>query len=122
MGSFTTLNVAITGMRAAQTGLAVTGHNMANAEIGGFARQRSIQMDHRPRALGTSATGQALRAGTGVDNQAIHHIRSQYFDLRFRQHNARLNFYANLSSIGNHIETILGESHAPYSMQNMLSA
>ena len=121
MGSFSTLNIAITGMRAAQTGLAVTGHNMANAEINGFARQRSIQSDLRPRAIGTSVTGNALRVGTGVDNQAIHHIRSKYFDLMFRQHNARLNFYATLSAIGNHIETVLGETEGLFRMQNLMS-
>ncbi|MCL2400414.1 MAG: hypothetical protein FWC91_11815 [Defluviitaleaceae bacterium] len=118
---FQTLNVAITGMRAAQTGLAVTGHNMANAEIAGFSRQRTVQHELPTRGIGTNRAGQMLHVGTGVDNSAVHQIRSRYFDLRYREHNARLSFYAQMSAIGHHLETVLGELDGSYRMQAVLA-
>ena len=121
MPSFSSLNTAITGLRAAQTGLAVTGHNMANAEISGFSRQRSIQTTTPSRTLGNSLAGNPLRVGTGVDNQAVHHIRSRYFDHLYRQHNARLHFYSVMTSVGEHIENILGETENSFRLQHILS-
>jgi len=117
---FTSLNIATSGMRAAQTGLAVTGHNMANAEILGFSRQRTIQNDTRLRTMGTSGAGNILRVGTGVDNNAVHQIRSQYFDMRFRMHNSALNFQAMVSSIGSHMEDILGETENSFRLQHLM--
>ena len=119
--AFQTLNVAISGMRAAQMGLAVTGHNMANAEIPGFSRQRTIQHETPTRGIGTNRAGQMLHVGTGVDNNAVHQIRSRYFDLRYREHNARLSFYAQMAAIGDHLETVLGELDGSYRMQAVLS-
>jgi len=107
-------------MRAAQTGLAVTGHNMANAEILGFSRQRTIQNDTRLRVMGTSMAGNTLRVGTGVDNNAVHQIRSQYFDMRFRMHNSALNFQALVSAIGSHMEDIIGETENTFRMQHLM--
>ena len=121
MPGFSSLNVAITGMRAAQKGLAVTGHNMANAEISGFSRQRSIQSEMSTRRLGVNAAGNLLKVGTGVDNNAVHHIRSAYFDMLYRTHNARLHFYSVKASIGEHVEEILGETENSFRMQNLLS-
>ena len=118
---FTSLNIAVSGLRAAQTGLSVTGHNLANSEVSGFARQRSIQNEVNTRTLGTSMAGNQLRVGMGVDNGAIHHIRSQYFDMMYRMHNSRLNFYMTKTAIGQHIETILGETEGSFRMQNQLS-
>jgi len=118
---FTTLNISVTGLRAAQTGLVVTSHNMANAEINGFSRQRSLQADLRPRGMGTSMSGQRLFVGTGVDNQAVEQIRSQYFDFMFRAHNMRLSFYSTLTSIGHHIESVLGETESSFRMQVLLA-
>lgn len=110
MGTFTSLNVAATGMRVAQAGLAVTGHNMANAEIHGFSRQRVVQRDQPTRILGTNTAGQTLRIGTGAMTGAVHQIRSRFYDIIYRQHNARLQFYATKVAIGHHIENVLGET------------
>ena len=120
MPSFSSLNTAITGMRAAQMGLAVTAHNMANAEINGFSRQRSIQTDHRSRIIGTNAAGHRLIVGTGADNQAVEHIRSRYFDIIYRQHNARLHFHSVIAAAGEHIETILGETETTFKLSDLL--
>ena len=121
MPGFSSLNIAITGLRAAQQGLAVTGHNMANAEISGYTRQRSIQIDHRSRQLGFNAAGNMLLVGTGVDNQAVHNIRSKYFDIIYRQHNARLHFHSVIAAAGDHIEMILGETDTTYKLSDLLN-
>jgi|GEM_PF-493309 len=120
MPGFQSLNVAISGLRAAQTGLAVTAHNMANAEINGFSRQRSIQSTSFSRSMGTSLSGHPLKVGMGTDNQPIMHIRNKYFDMLYRQYNARLHFYSIKSVVGAHIEDILGETENTYKLSNKL--
>jgi len=118
---FSSLNVAVTGMRAAQQGLAVTGHNMANSEIPGFSRQRSVQREQPVRSLGHSLAGTPLRVGTGVDNGPIDQIRSRFYDLVYREQNSRLAFYSHRSGVGSHIQTILGETNNTFRMQTLLA-
>ena len=111
----------MTGMRVAQANLAVTGHNIANAEIQGFSRQRIVQFDTRPRSIGNNMAGQQLRVGTGVDHFAVQQIRSRYFDWMYRQHNARLHFHSAKVFIGEQIQGILGEPEGAFRIATALS-
>lgn len=56
------LNVAVTGLNAAQVGVLTTGHNIANASTEGYNRQRIIQTTNTPMFTGAGYLGQ----GTNV--------------------------------------------------------
>lgn len=75
MGSlFSTLNIARSGLAAAQTQLDVTGHNIANVNKPGFSRQRAELITRVPvsRPWG--------QMGTGVAVADINRIRDQFVD------------------------------------------
>jgi len=117
---FTALNTAVSGMRVAQAGLAITGHNMANAEIAGFSRQRTIQHSAPFRTLGHQLNGAANQVGLGTDRGNIHQIRVPFYDTVYRNQNTRLNFYMIKSAAGHQIETILGEMDGAYRFQTVM--
>jgi len=66
------ISIALSGLRAAQTGLATTGHNIANVNTPGFSRQTVIQTG----ALATfSGTGYV---GTGVNVTSVRRVYSEF--------------------------------------------
>ena len=117
---FSALNTAASGMRVAQAGLSITGHNMANAEIAGFSRQRTIQHSSPFRTLGHQLNGAANQVGLGTDRGNIHQIRVPFYDTVYRNQNTRLNFYMIKSEAGRQIETILGEMDGAYRFQTVM--
>ena len=54
MGSMTSIGVALSGLRAAQAGLSVTGHNVSNSSVSGYTRQQIIQQDFSYVTTGSS--------------------------------------------------------------------
>lgn len=66
------LNIGASGLAAAQAGLLVTGHNIANAATPGYSRQGLEQSTNTPQFLGGSYFGQ----GTNVS--AVKRIYSQF--------------------------------------------
>ncbi|MBR4530161.1 MAG: flagellar hook-associated protein FlgK [Lachnospiraceae bacterium] len=93
VSTFFGLNIAASGLRAANAALNTTGNNISNVNTDGYSRQ-----------LVNAAPSDALRtftrygsAGAGVDTLAIERVRDQFYDNRYRQN-----------------ETILGE----YEMKN----
>ena len=120
MSGFTSLMTAVSGMRAAQLGLSITGHNMANSEIAGYSRQRSIQQDYFYQPLRETPYGVQKR-GLGTDNGVIHQIRNEFLDLTYRTQSGKLNFYAVKSLAGIEIETLLGEMQGSYKFQDIVN-
>lgn len=66
------LNIGASGLAAAQAGLLVTGHNIANAATPGYSRQEPVQTTNPPQFLAGSYFGQ----GTNVS--AVKRIYSQF--------------------------------------------
>ena len=60
------LNVALTGLRAFQTALDTTSHNIANSGTPGFSRQRVDLASQAPAGLAGLVTGSGVRI-TGVN-------------------------------------------------------
>lgn len=116
MGS---LNRAISGMNAAQAGLFVTGHNIANSEVRGFSRQRVLQSDARSVTVGFSGNN-AMQVGLGVNITGIRHARNSFLDTAFRQEVSRLGFHEVRHSVGREMETIIGELHSSYRAQSVM--
>jgi len=61
MSLFNSLNIGYSGLNAAQAGVSVTGHNIANAETEGYTRQRivtaaSMPLDRSPGSFGNGVS------------------------------------------------------------------
>ena len=65
---FNTLNIGYTGLNASQVGINTTGHNITNAEVEGYTRQRVITTAATPLQLS------AGQVGNGVEIQDIKRI------------------------------------------------
>ncbi len=78
------LNIAYTGLQAANVSLNTTANNISNVETEGYSRQNTVQQ--ASDALHTWTT--YGMAGSGVDTIAINQTRDQYYDLKFRTNNA----------------------------------
>ncbi|MFA9430946.1 flagellar hook-associated protein FlgK [Egicoccus sp. AB-alg2] len=80
--SFVGLYTGLTGVRAAQVGIDITGNNVANAATPGYTRQR-VELAARP-----SYQAPGAMIGTGVDISTIGRLRDGFLDARFRSSSA----------------------------------
>lgn len=119
--AFGGLSVATSGIRAAQRNLNVTGHNIANAEVAGFSRQRILQTTSGARTAGINAAGNRMQVGMGADWSEVHQIRNEFLDVNFRNNVSQLQFYSTKVQAGRMIETLLGELHSAYNFQSVLN-
>lgn len=115
------LGIANSGMRVAQTNLAITGHNIANGEIPGFSRQRIVQSTSFVRNIGMSSAGMPRVIGMGADWQAVQQIRNEFLDFHYRQNVGRLQFYSTIAQVGMMIESSLGELYGADNFQHVLN-
>lgn len=94
-----TFGISITGLRAAQVGLATAGHNITNASTPGYHRQEIVQSTNTPLFTGAGFVGQ----GTNVDT--VKRVYSQFLDNQVqsaRTQSAYLDTYsAQISQIDN---------------------
>jgi flagellar hook-associated protein 1 FlgK len=117
---FTGLNTAVSGLDAAQTGLYVTGHNMANSSVVGYSRQRPVSADFVSQDIGESPLGKKQK-GLGAMLKAIQQIRDRFLDASYRVENCRLGFYSIKAATGQEIERIMGETQSQYNFQQVLN-
>ncbi|HWH31235.1 MAG TPA: flagellar hook-associated protein FlgK [Egibacteraceae bacterium] len=98
-----TLSTALTALRAAQTGIDVTSHNIANANTAGFTRQRVSLTTNTPY---DSAVGPM---GTGVGVEEIARIRDTFLDMRLHASNSALGSMEVKADLLARTEALLGE-------------
>lgn len=98
--SFVGLYTGLSGIRAAQTGMDIASHNVANVATKGYTRQR-VEQTAKPSYQ--SATG---RIGTGVEVESIARLRDNFLDLRARaatgehaEASVRANLLASVESL-----------------------
>ena len=65
---FNSLHIGYTGLNAAQVGINTTGHNIANAEVDGYSRQRVVT------SAATPITARPGQVGNGTDIQDIKRV------------------------------------------------
>ena len=65
---FNSLNIGYSGLNAAQVGISTTGHNIANAEVDGYTRQRVIGAAATPLNLSPG------NVGNGVEIQTVKRV------------------------------------------------
>ena len=110
MSSISSLTKAMTGLTAAQKGLQVTGHNIANTNTQGYTRQQLLQSDSSYLSVGTNG-GYKMQVGLGVTCDEIRQIRDDLADRRFRTEASVLNYYQKLNSVTTDIESIFDEPY-----------
>lgn len=87
--SFYGFEAAKSGLTAAQTGLDVTGNNIANLSTEGYSRQVVDQTETYMGSTSDKISPVLLQSnGMGTTVQGINQIRSQFLDLRYRDANA----------------------------------
>jgi flagellar hook-associated protein 1 FlgK len=119
MGKFSTLSIGVSGLMAAQTGLYVTGHNMANVDTVGFTRQQALQHDFRSVTVGRNGIG-ILQTGLGTDISCIRQIRNHFLDISYRDEAGKYDFYLVKGNAGMEMETIVGELQSQYSTDSVI--
>ena len=97
MSSISSITKAVSGIKAAQKGLQVTGHNLTNINTKGYTRQHALQHETGYLNIGNNGSN-TLQVGLGVSTTEIRQIRSALADSRFRTENSVLSYYETLTS------------------------
>ncbi len=66
------LGISVSGLRVAQTAISTTGHNISNAGVEGYSRQRTIQQTNSATLSGAGFVG------NGVNTQTIERVVNQF--------------------------------------------
>ena len=103
--TFFGLDIGVTGLYAAQTGLNTTFHNITNIETDGYTRQVVKQQAGTPYST-NNAFGMI---GSGVTVTEITQIRSQYYDEKYRFNTALYGKYETRSYYMNEVQNYLNE-------------
>lgn len=102
--SFFELNIAMSGLFAAQQGLSVTSNNISNAATPGYSRQ--VLSQKASAALSGQGVGMV---GTGVMTTSINRIRDSYLDRKMWGQNDKLGEYSVKTDQNALIEGVFGE-------------
>ena len=82
-GLFDTLGTARSGLNAAQNGIAVTGHNIANVNTPGYSRQRAVLQSGLATQTGVGAIG------NGVEQVTVERIVEEFTQARLTREASR---------------------------------
>lgn len=105
--AFLGLNIARSALLTQQQQLDVTGHNIANASVEGYSRQR-LDVSAAPDIYGLGP-GYPGAIGEGVQAQQLERLRNNLLDKDYRRENADgQNFTTQADYLGR-LENILGE-------------
>ena len=85
-----TASIALSGLAAAQLGLQVSAHNIANLNTAGFRRQQAVQ-SAEPAGGVSTALRQATRPGNSLETDVVEQLEAKNAFLAnlavFRAHN-----------------------------------
>ena len=97
------LNIAASGLRAANAALNTTANNIANASTDGYSRQKVKQAASDPiRVFATYGC-----AGAGVDTIAIERVRDSFYDVKYRNNESLLGNYEQKNYYNSLIEEFM---------------
>lgn len=102
------LFIGASGIRASQTALEATAHNLSNINNPGYTRQQVKMSASTYMNIGTSATSKT-QYGIGVDVEIIRRVRDDLIDTAYRQESGRLGFYESQYDAVQEVEALMGE-------------
>ncbi len=105
VSQFFGLNIAASGLRAANAALNTTANNISNANTDGYTRQKVTQ--EACDALRVFATYGC--AGAGVNTIAIERARDSFYDVKYRNNETRLGNYEQKNYYNRLIEEYLDD-------------
>ncbi|MGE0484866.1 MAG: flagellar hook-associated protein FlgK [Gammaproteobacteria bacterium] len=111
-----TFEIGLSGLIAAQQGLATTGHNIANVNTAGYSRQRVTLETREPQFIGYGFTGK------GVDVQAIERIANEFLVDQLRNSTANEARAAKLSELVDQIDAQVGDALVAGGVQNFFES
>lgn len=122
MASMSSISVALSGLKAAQAGLSITGHNVSNSSVLGYTRQQAIQQDFSYRNLGSSPVGSLkMQVGLGTNVAQIRQLRNKFYDAAYREENSSGSYYGIKYTAGDEVNTIIGELQSDYKAQDVIT-
>ena len=103
MSLFSTLNTAVRGLHASQTGIDVTGQNISNANTEGYSRKRVSLVPGVQQAEGFG------QIGTGVEVSEISRVRDTFIDQQTHEQLGGKGYYTQLDQTLARLENIFKE-------------
>lgn len=100
-GLFDTLGTATRGLKVVQSGVATTGHNIANADTPGYSRQRSVLEASRPQQTNEGWIG------TGVDQISVDRVIDRFVNERLVRETSRHATLDTQTSIYRQMEAVV---------------
>jgi flagellar hook-associated protein 1 FlgK len=111
--AYTGMETALRGLQAAQMAIDTTGQNIANANNASYTRQ-VVNLSETPglNLPASSASGQSLQLGQGVDVASISRIRDQFLDIQYRAQNSNASASATTTTLLTQAQAALAEPSA----------
>jgi len=103
-GLFGSLNTASSGLRAQQSALQTTSHNIANTNTEGYTRQRVTLSANMPQSF--AGIGQL---GTGVVVSGVTRITDEYVNMQLQNEEASLTRYQQKADVLGQLEALFNE-------------
>lgn len=110
MSSISSITKAVSGIKTAQKGLQVTGHNLTNTNTKGYTRQQLLQHETGYLNIGQNG-GRLFQLGLGVSDTEIRQIRDDMADARYRVQRSSLSYYQTSTSALNEIVATFDEPY-----------
>lgn len=108
--TFNGIYIGLSGLRAQQTAINVTGHNIANVNTPGYSRQRVVLKTNTPYAMpGLNRPIGAGQLGTGVSVAAIERVRDRFVEMQIRSETQTTGRWKQLQAGLEKIEMIFNE-------------
>lgn len=106
--SFMGINIARSALITSQQQLDVTSHNIANASVEGYSRQR-LDVQAAPDAHDLGGYLYPGTVGQGIQATQLERLRNQFLDREFRLNQQEQSFYQTQAEYLERMEAFLGE-------------
>ncbi len=117
-GTFTSYQIARSGLFVNERGLFVTGHNISNVNTAGYVRQQAM-LQNGPIQTSPSKYG-LMQLGLGADVQQIRQIRHSFLDNIYRKENTTLGYWETRQKTFQDVQAIMAEPMES-GLQNVLN-
>ena len=98
------LNIGISGLKASQTALTITGHNITNAGTEGYSRQVIGQSANSPQNNG------GIWVGSGVNVDTVTRVYDQFLTEQLWRDTATFNGFDTMATNAEQIDSLLADS------------
>lgn len=108
--TFLGLEIAKSALRAQQSALYTTGHNIANANTPGYTRQRvNLEQNHPYPAPSRNRPDIPGQFGTGVSQSEVQRVRDSFLDVQYRGESNKLGYWESRAQALEKMEEIMNE-------------